>query len=161
MKILDSQTRIKILRALKKRNKTLSELSRELGYSKSTLSKHLTILQSEGIVSRIVNGNKFIYYKLTEKGREIVEVLVSFVLSLAAATLAYLGFTNEAEVIKPKPMPVPTPTPLPKPAGGFTDFVIKTTSTSSIAAAILTFIFLFVIILFSLRLYRRQVIGKA
>jgi len=154
MKTLDSQTRIKILRALKKRNKTISELSRELGYSKSTLFKHLTILQSEGIVSRVVNGNKFIYYKLTEKGRGIVEVLVSFVFSLAAATLTYLRFTNEAEVIKSKPMPVPTHTPPPKPAGDLTDFAIKTTSISPIAAAILTFTFLFVIIFFSLKLYR-------
>ena len=135
MKVL-SQTRIEILKALKDRNKTLSELSKELGLSKATLSRHLAILQAEGIVKRVENGNRFVYYKLSQKGREVFEALISAAIAFAGSVIAYLsasrlsgaGLQDASGVSPPSPTsspasapmsPVPTPTPIPKPAGGF------------------------------------------
>jgi DNA-binding MarR family transcriptional regulator len=144
-----SQTRIEILKALKKRNKTLSELSKELGLSKATLFRHLAILQAEGIVKRIENGNRFVYYKLSQKGREILEILLSAIAALTGSVVAYIsayrlsGVSESFQDLSRAPLPfsstsptsspssptsspasvpaspVPTPTPVPKPAGGF------------------------------------------
>jgi DNA-binding transcriptional ArsR family regulator len=72
LKILAVDTRIDILKELKKGNRTLSDLSRILKKDKSTILEHLNILSKAGLVKRIQNpGKKFIFYTLTEKGSNI------------------------------------------------------------------------------------------
>jgi DNA-binding MarR family transcriptional regulator len=190
-----SQTRVEILKALKERNKTLSELSKELGLSKATLFRHLVILQAEGIVRRIENGNRFVYYKLSQKGREILELIISAVIAFTGSIIAYLSAYRLSGVSEPllelpspapapisvpavtpavkspviTPPPTPTPIPAPRPAGGFlpdlpdlpetgygAETVTYSSTTSSIAAAILAFLFIFVIITISLKLIKKR-----
>ncbi|HID43938.1 MAG TPA: ArsR family transcriptional regulator [Archaeoglobaceae archaeon] len=132
MRIFNSQTRVKIIKSLKERDKTMSELSRELNFSKPTILSHLKILQSEEIVKRIVNGNKFIYYRLSEKGKDILDMLSALILSGIASIVAYLRFA-EGELTRVKITQPAIPTPEPMPAGGilpdFRNLYFKTSRT--------------------------------
>ncbi len=65
-------SRINILKALRERRKTLSELARETGLSPSTVSEHLGLLLDAGLVAREDTGRKWVYYSLTEKGETVV-----------------------------------------------------------------------------------------
>lgn len=67
-KALGSKTRIEILKKLKSRRMTLSELSGVLGMHASTVGEHLEILRSAGLVSRADEGYKWKYYFLTKEG---------------------------------------------------------------------------------------------
>jgi DNA-binding transcriptional ArsR family regulator len=72
LKILAVDTRMDILKELRKGDRTLSDLSRILKKDKSTIMEHLTILAKAGLVKRIQNpGKKFVFYALTEKGSNI------------------------------------------------------------------------------------------
>ncbi|MEM3841427.1 MAG: DUF4382 domain-containing protein [Candidatus Micrarchaeaceae archaeon] len=57
------QTKKRILLALSERNKTMSELSSELGLANSTVSKHLKELQAIGAISKVESGRKWKYYR--------------------------------------------------------------------------------------------------
>ncbi len=92
-----SETRLKILRALKERNKTLSELSRELGLSKPSIYRHLIILKSQGLVRRIKNGNKFIYYALTKSGEKLIDLIISMSISYVFAYLLAMNASREIQ----------------------------------------------------------------
>lgn len=80
-----SLSRIRILRQLDGAKATVSELGRELGLNKSTVHKHLSELVDEGLVERLENeGRLWVYYQLTETGREIAEEeTLTIVLDLA------------------------------------------------------------------------------
>lgn len=71
MRALSCDTRIDALKLLEKRRMTLSEISRALDKSKSTMSKHLNKLLDANLVVKRENGNKWIYYELSQEGREI------------------------------------------------------------------------------------------
>jgi DNA-binding transcriptional ArsR family regulator len=72
LKILAVDTRMDILKELKKGDRTLSDLSRILKKDKSTIMEHLNILAKAELVKRIQNpGKKFVFYALTEKGSNI------------------------------------------------------------------------------------------
>ncbi len=74
IKVLDSKVRREILKLLSYRRATVSELSRLLGMSKSTVLYHLMKLTESGFVTRIENyGRKHVYYELSEKGKEVVK----------------------------------------------------------------------------------------
>ena len=68
---ISSTTRTKILKALKERRKTLSELSFELKYAPSTMSDHLSILVKSGLIKKVEEGHKWKYYELTLLGKSI------------------------------------------------------------------------------------------
>lgn len=87
-KILSSDTRKQILVNLKERNKTLSELSREIGVSKPALLKHLFIMSSSDFVKRIKNGNRFIYYKITEEGKRMTDLITSVIVAALGSYIA-------------------------------------------------------------------------
>jgi len=73
MKTLTVDTRTNILKALKKRPMTASELSRRLGKHVTTVSEHLDILKNTDLVERVERpGRKWIYYKLTKPGQKIL-----------------------------------------------------------------------------------------
>ena len=72
-KPLSSKSRITILKLLNKRKYTLSELSKILGLSKSTVFHHLKILEEFGYVTRVEDGRKWVYYSLTERGKSVIK----------------------------------------------------------------------------------------
>ncbi len=73
IKALNSQTRIKILKALLDRQKMPTELSAELKLAGSTVVEHLKILQTSGLVLKKNTGRKWVYYELTSSGKSIIK----------------------------------------------------------------------------------------
>ena len=149
-------TKREIIRALDERSKTVSELSKELGLAKSSIYNHLVTLNIKGIVERITNGNKFVYYRLTERGKEILDVLLSFIVSSISAMAAYVFIHPQefqAKMVKAGSLPIPQPV-VPKPYPIVVDSTHPAHTTSNLMAAILAFIFVFIITFFSLKLYR-------
>ncbi|UCD03176.1 MAG: helix-turn-helix domain-containing protein [Candidatus Aenigmatarchaeota archaeon] len=69
---LASDTRIAILKSLDKRRKMLTELSKQLDMSPSTVKEHMERLTKAGLVVMIDDGHKWKYYELTNKGRNVL-----------------------------------------------------------------------------------------
>ena len=92
-KALASEVRVDILKKLDERRQTVTDLSNFMGLSKPTLLEHLEKLQSAGLVKRVDEGRKWIYYELSDKGRKVLHPeRVSIVLALSsAAGLAAIG----------------------------------------------------------------------
>ena len=90
---LASDVRVEVLKRLDARRETVTDLSNLLGLSKPTLLEHLEKLQSAGLVKRIDECRKWIYYELTDKGRKILHPeRVAITLALGAAVvLAAVG----------------------------------------------------------------------
>lgn len=88
-KALASETRLSVLRALDERRKTGSELARELDLNKATVHEHLQLLADVGLVKKLDEGRKWIYYELTWAGQRLLhpEVTTTFsvLLGLSAA----------------------------------------------------------------------------
>lgn len=83
-------TRVKILKSLKERRKTLTEIAKEQKMSVSGIKEHLEILEKTGLIEKIDDGHKWKYYELTKKGKDIVgpkEVKVMILLSTSIVTL--------------------------------------------------------------------------
>lgn len=70
---LAGQTRVKILKSLLRRRKTLTELSHELGLSPSTTKEHLDVLVDSELAQQVDEGRKWKYYELTRRGMSIVQ----------------------------------------------------------------------------------------
>jgi DNA-binding transcriptional ArsR family regulator len=90
---LASDVRVGILKRLDVRRETVTDLSNLLTLSKPTLLEHLEKLQAAGLVKRIDEGRKWIYYELSSKGRKILHPeRVAITLALASAVvLAAIG----------------------------------------------------------------------
>src|SRR5436309_3027741 len=88
-----ADVRVGILKRLDSRRETVTDLSNLLQLSKPTLLEHLEKLQTAGLVKRIDEGRKWIYYELTDKGRKILHPeKVAITLALASAiVLAAIG----------------------------------------------------------------------
>jgi DNA-binding transcriptional ArsR family regulator len=89
---LASETRISILKSLDRRRKMLTELSKELGMSPSTVKEHMDNLCSAGLTVQIDDGHKWKYYELTRKGGNILhphETRIWIILS--ASVLGVVG----------------------------------------------------------------------
>ncbi len=87
-KALASEVRVEILKRLDARRATVTDLSSLMDLSKPTLLEHLEKLQAAGLVKRIDEGRKWIYYELTGKGRKILHPeRVTIVLSLCLSVL--------------------------------------------------------------------------
>src|SRR5439155_312751 len=94
-KALASDVRVGILKRLDVRRETVTDLSNLLSLSKPTLLEHLEKLQSAGLVKRVDEGRKWIYYELSDKGRKILHperVAITLVLCLAIVLVAALAF---------------------------------------------------------------------
>jgi len=84
-KALASEVRVDVLKKLDERRQTVTDLSNLLGLSKPTLLEHLEKLQNAGLVKRMDEGRKWIYYELSDKGRKILHPeRVAIVLALAS-----------------------------------------------------------------------------
>jgi len=81
---LASHVRIEILKKLDESRSTVSDLSRRLTMSKSTVHKHLEKLVEVGLVNKLEEDRKWVYYEITPKGARILHpenVQVSVILS--------------------------------------------------------------------------------
>jgi len=90
---LSSDTRANILKSLDIRRMTVSELSRRLNLPKSTIHENLDRLVDTDLVKKNDDGNKWIYYELTEKGRKLLRPheMTKIVLLLSSAALSFVG----------------------------------------------------------------------
>lgn len=79
---LSSNTRVHILKLLKERNHTLSELSAKLQMASPTIKQHLDTLIESEIVEQMDEGRKWKYYSLTRKGKNILEPVQTNVMIL-------------------------------------------------------------------------------
>ena len=95
-KALASEVRVDILKKLDARRETVTDLSGLLGLSKPTLLEHLEKLQAAGLVKRVDEGRKWIYYELSSKGRKLLHPeRVAIVVALSsAAVLAVIGVVS-------------------------------------------------------------------
>ncbi len=95
-KALASEVRVDILKKLDERRQTVTDLSGLLALSKPTLLEHLEKLQAAGLVKRVDEGRKWIYYELSQKGRKLLHPeRVAIVLALSsAAVLAAIGMVS-------------------------------------------------------------------
>ncbi|MEM0332275.1 MAG: winged helix-turn-helix domain-containing protein [Archaeoglobaceae archaeon] len=93
MSSIPTDKKIKILESLKERKKTISELSKELRMSKSSVYEHLAKLTAVGFVRRKETGRKWVYYELTEKGLNFIRseiwklIAVVSVISIGSSVL--------------------------------------------------------------------------
>ena len=91
-KTLASETRVNILKSLDRRRKTLSELSKELKLSVSTVKEHMDSLIDAELVKLKDDGHKWKYYELTRKGYRILhpgETKIWILLSVSALGVIY------------------------------------------------------------------------
>ncbi len=88
-KALASDTRIEILKRLDKSQMTVTDLANELQVNKSAVYKHLSRLLDAGLVKKLEDNRKWVYYKLSMKGMHLLHPeRVQIALMLSAAVLA-------------------------------------------------------------------------
>ncbi len=71
-KALSSDSRVSILKNLKSRRRTLTELSKQLSLGTSTVKEHCDVLRRAELIEQIDEGRKWKYYELTDKGRSVI-----------------------------------------------------------------------------------------
>ena len=70
-RLLENETRAGILEELSSADKIPTDLSLKLGKSKATIVEHLETLAEAGFVEKLAQpGKKFVYYRLTRKGKQ-------------------------------------------------------------------------------------------
>jgi len=70
-KLLSNPTRAGIMEELSSADKIPTDISAKLGKSKAAVIEHLGALSDAGLVERVATpGKKFVYYRLTQKGRQ-------------------------------------------------------------------------------------------
>uniref|UniRef100_A0A7J2THX9 ArsR family transcriptional regulator n=1 Tax=Archaeoglobus fulgidus TaxID=2234 RepID=A0A7J2THX9_ARCFL len=97
-----SERKLEILKKLNGRRMTLSELSKELEISKSSVKGHLNKLVDAELIRRLNEGRKWIYYKLTDKGRKaLYEESRKSILMLILSILSILIGISMAKISAP------------------------------------------------------------
>ena len=107
-RVLASDTRIEILKHLDESQLTVSDLSRKLDMNKATVHEHLTKLMEVGLVKKDDSPRKWVYYRLTWKGRNLlhperVRVMVSLGIMLTVIVLGTLLIAAQTDFITPDP----------------------------------------------------------
>lgn len=97
IKPLLSLTRIKLLKHLRKRRYTASELSRLVNLSVPTVFYHLSVLEKYGFVRSVDSDRKWKYYELTEKSERVLENGLKITLAILLITTAALTFLPRRE----------------------------------------------------------------
>lgn len=88
-KALASDTRIEILKRLDTSQMTVTDLANDLKVNKSAVYKHLSRLLDAGLVKKIDDKRKWVYYRLSMKGMHLLHPeRVQIALMLSAAFLA-------------------------------------------------------------------------
>ena len=90
---LSSETRANILKSLDVRRMTVSELSKKLNLPKSTIHENLNRLIDADLVKKNDDGNKWVYYEPTEKGRRLLHPheMTKIIILLSSAALSFVG----------------------------------------------------------------------
>lgn len=89
-KALASDTRLDILKALDVRQKTGTELAKELGLNKATVAEHLDKLAAVNLIQKLEDDRKWVYWQLTWTGRRLLhpeKITLALALSSAGASL--------------------------------------------------------------------------
>ena len=95
-KALAVDSRVKILRILDDRQHTLTDLAEELGMAPSTIKEHLDTLVAAGLIKQVDKGMKWKYYRLTSKGKELLNPYEKKVWIVLATSLLALGISAYA-----------------------------------------------------------------
>ena len=91
LKALSSDSRIKILKILgKKKRATISQLSRITGLNKSTVYAHIRQLLDAGFVKKLDGSNIWVYYELTQKGKNLFYPKNKFLIILSSAIISLI-----------------------------------------------------------------------
>ncbi|MEO0249759.1 MAG: winged helix-turn-helix domain-containing protein [candidate division WOR-3 bacterium] len=99
---LASHVRIEILKKLDEGRSTVTDLSRRLSMSKSTVHKHLERLVEVGLISKVEDERKWVYYEITPKGARILHpenVQVSLILSTIVLIVGILFISTAIYLI--------------------------------------------------------------
>jgi ArsR family transcriptional regulator len=72
---MGNATRLQILHILRERPMSVSEIMEELGIGQSTVSRHLAVLRSVGVVSSERNGNGMRYQITDENISEVCDLV--------------------------------------------------------------------------------------
>ncbi|MFH0862589.1 MAG: winged helix-turn-helix domain-containing protein [Candidatus Altiarchaeota archaeon] len=117
-KALAADTRVDMLKRLGEHKLTLTDLAQQMGMSPSTIKEHLEKLVEVGLIEQEDKGMKWKYYRLTDKGKNIVSpyetkvwillgtsllVLMGSALSLAGRLAAIAGFQYSSKMDAPAP----------------------------------------------------------
>jgi len=136
-KVLAADTRVDILKSISAHKKTLTDLSEELNMSPSTVKEHLDKLVLVGLIYAEDKGMKWKYYKLTEKGRNIVApvemkvwiLLGTMFLMLLGSGLSLVGRISQLASFKVPESAAPVALQAAAPEG-MVATVLEETSTS-------------------------------
>ena len=92
-KSLFSDTRMLVLKALHERRMTVSELSTKLLLNKATVHAHLNELVESNFIKRIEDDRKWVYYDLTDNGKNVVSPKdsIKFILLLSVGILGLIA----------------------------------------------------------------------
>ncbi len=85
IKALSADTRIRILKILHVNRKIAADISKELELAPSTVNEHLKMMEEAGLVKKNDTGHKWIYYEITEKGKNLVtpKMPISIIITLS------------------------------------------------------------------------------
>lgn len=97
LKLLLNRNRIEIMRILRRRKYTASELAKLLNLSVPTVHYHLSLLENIGFVKRHDSGRKWVYYELTERGSRFLSGVLKIMLAIFAAGLMLLTTLSPKE----------------------------------------------------------------
>lgn len=94
-KVLSSKTRTEILKLLKSKNHTLTELSNKFNMSAPSMKQHMEQLVGTELVELRDEGRKWKYYALTRKGQDLAfseerKTIVLLVISMSAIAIVAL-----------------------------------------------------------------------
>jgi DNA-binding transcriptional ArsR family regulator len=115
-KALASETRAGIIRLLKQRNHTLTELSKKLMLAAPTIKQHLSVLENAELIQELDEGRKWKYYCLTRKGKNIFAaeapvnvfiVLGASILALAGLFYSFVGMLSAQSMVAVQRAPAP------------------------------------------------------
>jgi DNA-binding transcriptional ArsR family regulator len=90
-KALAADTRVEMLKMLAVHKLTLTDISEKTGMSPSTIKEHLDKLVEVGLIEQEDKGMKWKYYRLTNKGRNIISPNETKVWILLGTSLAVLA----------------------------------------------------------------------
>ncbi len=92
-KALASETRAGIIKLLRGRNHTLTEMSKKLKLAAPTVKQHLGILEKADLIEELDEGRKWKYYRLTRKSKNIFlhETPINVFIVLGVSMIALVG----------------------------------------------------------------------
>lgn len=108
LKALGSETRLTIIKNLKQRRMTLTELSTRLDMHASTVKEHLDSMARAGLVEHQDEGRKWKYYSLTQDCKLLlspypseIRILIPVALVLFAIGFGSTGYYSANEMQSP------------------------------------------------------------